>query len=58
MLWLINIISTAKPTSHESMPNNMAQDYPKYYVDMCIISIVITKEIPQRTLQVSLDFGL
>ncbi len=38
---LINITSTTKPTTHESMPNTVVQNQPKYYVDMPIISTII-----------------
>ncbi len=31
---LINIASTVKPTTHESMHNNVVQDHLKYYVEM------------------------
>ncbi len=56
MLQLINITSISEPTSHESMPNNVAQDQPKYYVHMHIVSTTITKKNPEKMLQVSLDF--
>ncbi len=38
---LINITSTTKPTTRESMPNNVVQNQPRYYVDMPIISTII-----------------
>jgi hypothetical protein len=41
---LINITSIVKPTTHESILNNVVQDQPKYYVDMPIKSIIINLE--------------
>jgi hypothetical protein len=41
---LINITSTMEPTTHESMPNSVAQDQPRYYVDMLTISIITNLE--------------
>jgi len=43
-LIMINIVSTIKPTTHESIPNNVVQDQPRYYVDMPTISIIINFE--------------
>jgi hypothetical protein len=33
-----------EPTTHESMPNSVAQDQPRYYVDMLIVSIITNLE--------------
>jgi hypothetical protein len=38
-LIMINIASTIGPTTHESMLNNVAQDQPRYYVNMFTISM-------------------
>jgi hypothetical protein len=38
---LINIASIIKPTTHESMFNNVVQNQLGYYVDMPIVSIII-----------------
>jgi hypothetical protein len=41
---LVNIASIIKPTIHESMPNSVVQDQPRYYVDMLTISIITNLE--------------
>ncbi len=41
---LINIISIAKPTTHESMPNSVVQGQLRYYVDMLVEFIIINPE--------------
>ncbi len=43
-LIVINIASTLEPTTHEYMLNNVAQDQPRYCVDMPIISTIINLE--------------
>ncbi len=46
---LINITSTTKPTTRESMPNNVVQNQPRYYVDMPIISTITNLEFVSLT---------
>ncbi len=41
---LINIALTIELTIHESMPNSVARDQPRYYVDMPTISIITNLE--------------
>jgi hypothetical protein len=46
---LINITSTAEPTTHEFMLNNVAQNQPRYYVDMPTLSRIINLELVSLT---------
>jgi hypothetical protein len=46
---LVNITLTIEPTIHEFMPNSVAQDQCRYYVDMPIVSIITNLEFVSLT---------
>jgi hypothetical protein len=61
---LIHIASITKPTTHEFMFNSVAQDQPRYYVDMLTISIItnpkfvsLIKNLVETLEQFSIDVG-